>query len=141
MTSVIPNDGSVTSIGDYAFYYCTGLTSITIPDNVTSIGVDAFQGCSSLTDVTMIPGGVTSINERAFCFCSRLTSITLPDSVTSIGEYALNYCNALTSITFEGTVEQWNAIVKGSNWNYYTGEYTIYCSDGEIAKNGTITYN
>ena len=51
--SVIPSDGSVTSIGDYAFYNCNGLTSITIPDSVTSIGSSAFSGCNSLTSITI----------------------------------------------------------------------------------------
>ncbi|MGN0795709.1 MAG: leucine-rich repeat domain-containing protein [Christensenellales bacterium] len=70
--SVIPTDGSVTSIGDYAFFGCNGLTSITIPNSVTSIGDYAFFGCSGLTSIT-IPDGVTSIGERAFYGCSSLT--------------------------------------------------------------------
>ena len=88
LTSVtIPN--SVTSIGLYAFYYCSGLTSVTIPNSVTSIGVAAFSGCSSLTSVT-IPNSVTSIGEYAFYYCSGLTSVTIPNSVTSIGNGAFN---------------------------------------------------
>ncbi len=82
--SVIPDDGSVTSIGYWAFYSCSGLTSVTIPDSVTSIGYGAFYGCSGLTSVT-IGNGVTSIGEDAFYDCSGLTSVTIPDSVTSIG--------------------------------------------------------
>ena len=64
-TSIIPSDGSVTSIGGGAFYNCSGLTSVTIPDSVTSIGSKAFYGCSGLTSVT-IPNGVTSIGKSAF---------------------------------------------------------------------------
>ena len=93
---VIPN--SVTSIGDSVFYGCNGLTSIIIPDDVTSIGKEAFRFCSSLTSIT-IPNSVTSIGNVAFSECSSLTSITLPDSVTSIGDYAFYGCNRLTSIT------------------------------------------
>ena len=63
--SVIPTDGSVTSIGDFAFIGCSGLTSITIPNSVTSIGDSAFVGCSGLTSIT-IPNSVTSIGEYAF---------------------------------------------------------------------------
>ena len=65
---------SVTSIGDYAFYYCSSLTSITIPNSVTSIGGGAFQYCSSLTSVT-IPNSVTSIGEQAFLGCSSLKTV------------------------------------------------------------------
>ena len=76
----------VTSIGDFAFLYCSGLTSVTIPNSVTSIGQSAFSGCSGLTSVT-IPNSVTSIGRSAFGECSGLTSVTIPNSVTSIGEY------------------------------------------------------
>ena len=96
--SVIPDDGSVTSIGDYAFYSCTSLTSVTIPDSVTSIGDDAFSGCSSLTSVT-IPDSVTSIGSSAFRGCTSLTSVTIPDSVTSIGDGVFYNCTSLTSAT------------------------------------------
>ena len=97
---VIPSvyqDGAVTSIGDDAFYGCTGLTSVNIPDSVTSIGGDAFRGCSGLTSVT-IGNGVTSIGDYAFYGCTDLTSVTIPDSVTSIGDYAFYWCSGLTSV-------------------------------------------
>ncbi len=71
--TVIPP--SVTSIGEYAFCGCTGLTSMTIPNSVTSIGDYAFSGCTSLTSVT-IPNSVASIGWCAFSGCSGLTSIT-----------------------------------------------------------------
>ncbi len=78
---------SVTSIGSSAFYGCSGLTSVTIPNSVTSIGSSVFYGCSGLTSVT-IPNSVTSIGEKAFCGCKGLTSVTIPNSVTNIGRYA-----------------------------------------------------
>ena len=69
---------------------------------VTSIKSDAFYGCTKLTSIT-IPDSVTSIGRRTFSYCSSLTSITIPDSVTSIGNGAFSFCTSLTSITFLGT--------------------------------------
>ena len=124
-TSVIPTDGSVTSIGELAFYNCFGLTSITIPDSVESIEYGAFSDCTGLTSVT-IGNGVRSIGDYAFYYCTGLTSITIPDSVasigygafcytgltsinipnsvTSIGSYAFFHCFGLTSITIPDSV-------------------------------------
>jgi hypothetical protein len=97
----IPN--SVTSIGDYAFYGCSSLTSVTIPNSVTSIGKDSFASCESLTSVT-IPDSVTSIGDFSFFYCSSLTSVTIPNSVTSIGDRAFYGCSGLTSVTIGSAV-------------------------------------
>ena len=102
LTSITIPD-SVTSTGYRAFYNCTSLTSITIPESVTSIEVYTFDGCTSLTSVT-IPDSVTSIGSSAFYNCNSLTSITIPDSVTSIGNSAFYNCNSLTSITIPNSV-------------------------------------
>ena len=99
--TIIPN--SVTSIGDYAFYDCSSLTSITIPNSVTSIGYAAFANCSSLTSV-IIGSNVTSIGVCAFQFCSAVSSIIIPSNVTSIGNWAFGDCSSLTSITIPKTV-------------------------------------
>ena len=102
LTSInIPN--SVTNIGSYAFRDCSSLTSINIPNSVTSIGDCTFLDCSSLTSVT-IPNSVTSIGGSAFSACSDLTSINIPNSVTSIGSSAFSYCDGLTSIGIPNSV-------------------------------------
>ena len=94
---------SVTSIGEYAFYGCRGMTSVVIPNSVTSIGDQAFQSCSGLTSV-VIPNSVTSIGNNAFSGCSGLTSVEIPNSVTSIGGFAFDSCSGLTSVEIPNSV-------------------------------------
>ncbi|MGN1112848.1 MAG: leucine-rich repeat protein, partial [Acutalibacteraceae bacterium] len=102
LTSItIPN--SVKSIGEYAFSGCTGLTSITIPNSVKSIGECAFDGCTGLTSVT-IPDSVTEIPYGAFSGCTGLTSVTLPNGISTIDWYAFADCTSLTSITIPDSV-------------------------------------
>ena len=78
-------------IGDYTFYGCSVLTSLTLPSGLTEIGEGAFAACSGLTSLTL-PSGVTWIGHFAFKGCSGLTSITLPSGVTEIGESAFYGC-------------------------------------------------
>ena len=87
----------ITSIGEFAFSGCSGLTSLTLPAGITSIGEYAFYGCSGLTSLTL-PAGITEIGESTFSNCSGLTSLTLPDGITSIGISAFAYCSGLTSL-------------------------------------------
>ena len=123
-TIVIPNEVTynsitynVTSISEYAFVSCTGLTSITIPSSVTSIGSSAFCYCPGLTSVT-IPSSVTSIGDDAFRNCTGLTSISIPSSVTSIGDFALYGCTGLTGPVFNSSIFAYLP----SN---FSGEYSI----------------
>lgn len=154
---------AVKTIGSYAFSNCSNIQSIVLPDSITSIGDHAFEGCSSLESIN-IPRGVKEIGFSAFKSCSALKSIELPDTVTNIQAWTFQDCSSLESITisdsivtiensalrsskelitinFSGTIEQWKNIPKEEYWNLGTGKYTVYCSDGTIARDGTVTYN
>ena len=98
---VIPS--SVTSIGDYAFWYCDSLSEIVIPSSVTSIGDSAFSWCRSLSEI-VIPSSVTSIGDSAFSDCYSLSEIVIPSSVTSIGDNAFYGCDSLSEIVIPSSV-------------------------------------
>ena len=95
----------VTSIGEYAFYQCNSLTSVTIPSSVTEIGGYTFYECYSLAEVT-IPDGVTEIAEYTFLSCKSLTKVTIPEGVTAIGGSAFARCNSLMSVTIPSSVTE-----------------------------------
>jgi len=124
--SKVTGVGTVTSIGDNAFYYCTSLADVVIPDTVTNIGINAFGQCAILTNVT-IPDSVISIGQNAFQYCSRLAdariptnlpniatntfylcinlaSVSIPNSVTNISFQAFSGCFSLGSVTIPGSV-------------------------------------
>ena len=131
---------SVSSIGNYAFYGCAGLTSVAMPDSVISIGEGAFLNCNGLTSVT-ISNSVTSIGNSAFSHCSGLTSITIPNSVVSIGDAAFTCCIGLTSVTIPNSVDSigYDAFYGVNNIVYYgsaTGmPWGAYSANGVIDGN------
>lgn len=126
---------SVTSIGDDAFRGCESLTTVIFAEGsqLTSIGKCAFSNCSNLTDI-IIPAGVTDIGNNAFSDCTSLTTVIFAEGsqLTSIGERTFHECTSLTSITFGGTKAEWRTISKGSDWDTYTDNYTVYCTDGTL---------
>ena len=140
---------SVTKIYAPAFGGCSSLTNITIQSDDIIIDRNVFDGCpietatipalacSDINNPALKTVVITSgeiIYDGAFKDCKSLVSITIPNTVTRIGDEAFFNCTNLTSITFKGTREQWNNIKVGSNWSYKTGDYTIHCTDGDIAK-------
>ena len=126
----------VTSIGDHAFWDCSGLTSVTIPDGVTSIGDSAFSGCTALTSVT-IPGSVTSIGGGAFSGCTSLTSVAIPSSVTEIGGSAFSGCTGLASVTIPDSVTS----IGDSVFSGCTALTAVTISDGVTAIGGSTFSN
>jgi len=108
---------NITSIGNYAFAYCTNLTEVTIPESVTSIGDYAFDGCTGLIEVN-IPSSITSIGLMAFWSCEGLTSVTIGSGVSSIGGTIFGYCNNLNQIN-----------VEESNPNYSSYNGVVYNKD------------
>lgn len=101
--STVTIASGVTSIGNSAFFNCLGLTSVTIPSSVTTIGNYAFVRCTALTSMT-IPSSVTSIGIGAFANCSGLTSVVIPSSVTILQKSVFNTCSGLTSVTIPSSV-------------------------------------
>lgn len=148
LTSITIPD-TMTNIGECAFENCTSLISITIPDSVTSIGRYAFCGTAyynsednwadgvlyignhliaanpdKLAANYIVKTGTRCIAANAFYGCDKLTAITIPNSVTGICRWAFWYCASLETITFKGTEGQWNAIAKGTSWDYNAGSRT-----------------
>lgn len=93
----------ITTIGNSAFYYCTNLRSITIPDSVTSIGEKAFSNCSRLTSI-MIPDSVTNIGKSAFAYCSGLTAISISNKVTRLNTGIFFGCKNVVNIVIPDKV-------------------------------------
>ena len=93
----------LTSIGAEAFYRCSSLTSVVIPDNITQIGYSAFDDCFALTSVNL-PATITFIDGAAFSDCRSLTSITLPEGIPSIGDWFFDNCTGLTEIVIPSSV-------------------------------------
>ena len=103
-------ESGVTRIGDIAFYNCTNVTGVTLPDTLERIGDYAFKNCTSLGYVNF-PASLRGIGNAAFESCEKLTGIRLPDSLTTIGNYAFYRCYGLTSITIPASVSSMGMVV------------------------------
>ena len=99
---IVINYGA-TSIGQWAFYDCSNVTSVTMPSSLKTIGWDAFYGCSSLTDVTF-PNSMESIGTGAFSHCSSLSKVKIPNGITSIGTSTFSGCTNLTEVTIPKSI-------------------------------------
>lgn len=95
---------NVTSIGDYAFERCAGLTNVIIPNSVTSIEDNAFRECISLTNVT-IPNGVTYIGYGVFLKCENLTDVVVPSSVNKMNNMVFYDCKNLKNVTLSSNLK------------------------------------
>lgn len=96
-SAVIPQDESITSIGEYAFAGCKNMKKMIVPNNISNIGYDAFRKCESLEEIT-ICGNIDKISDSLFYGCSSLKTITLPNGITEIGECAFFDCSNLEEI-------------------------------------------
>ena len=127
----------VVRIGYEAFYDCTGLASVAIPNSVTAIDMEAFSCCTGLTSV-IIPNSVTSINDGAFAGCTRLTRITLSSGLTNIGDCVVAGCTELTSIIVaEGNTKYHvagNCLIETARKKLVLG-----CKNSVIPTDGSVT--
>lgn len=129
------NKTKITSIGKDAFKDCMSIRFVYVIDEyLESIGEFAFKDCCNLKLITL-PESLKEIKSQAFWDCDALRTVSFNGTgLTTIGSAAFSGCRNLTSIFYGGTMEQWNAVTKGDNWDNDTGAYTIHCSDGDIAK-------
>ena len=103
----------MTSIGNWAFYNCSQLQSITIPSSVTSIGSYAFYMCNQLQSITFLNQTINFTDSAGlFQICSSLKSIVLPNSITNFGQSIFNSCYSLASITVP------NSVTSIGNWAF-----------------------
>lgn len=156
ITTVVVNEG-ITEIGNYSFYNCTALTSVSLPSTLVSLhgsgtmttSYGCFQGCTALTSITL-PEGLESIGNCAFKDCTALKGITLPNSLTALSYGAFSNCTALVNVTFgnglteTGSNSFYNSGVKNINWSdsiTTVSSYSFYGFQGtELNFPENITY-
>ena len=132
-------DNCIIQTGTNALAVACAGSKVPTDGSITSIAMGACYGYPGTTFI--VPEGAQSIGVAAFGYSETLETITIPSSVTTLSNNALFGCKSLATINYSGTVAEWNNITLSSGWNTDTGEYTIVCTDGTIAKDGTVTYN
>lgn len=136
---------SVSGVGKFAFDGCTSLESFSVgKSNLRYSGRDGvlynkkagaiFRCPLTKSGSFSLPSTVNNITTGAFKGCDKITDVTIPADVTNISDHAFYGCKGITKITFRGTKAQWNAIIKGADWDYGMSGYTVKCSDGDITK-------
>jgi hypothetical protein len=119
---------SISEMGDYQFYNCINLTSVTLSNAIQTISQNAFAGCTNLATVTM-PASAKTIGQYAFANCSKLEAITIPASVETINNNAFDGCSALTKVVLvdgendltigTGGKQIGGDIYDGNSWHYF----------------------
>lgn len=133
----------VSNIGKLPFKSCLKLSLIQVSEdnaNYSSKGGFLFDKAKTrlicvpegVSGFIAVPDGVTELGSLALYNCVNIDSVSIPETLSKIGSNAFHGCSGLTDIYYKGTIEQWNKIEKGENWNIYANEFKVHCSDGEI---------
>ncbi len=125
--------GPLISVGYNVFSDCKKLTTVTFTGEKAVIGQSMFGDCTHLSDVTVL-APLNFVGSNAFSGCVSLEVIRLPEQVGSLDYGAFENCTSLTAIYYGGTVAQWEKVDCRGDWDYNTGAYTVYCTDGTVAK-------
>jgi hypothetical protein len=115
----------------WAFGYCSSLEKAILPPENTVLGTAIFGSCESLVEV-VLPNELDYLLGSEFQLCKSLKKIVIPKSVKRIETYSFFNCISLEELSYEGTVAQWNSVVKEKWWNYNAGIKVVHCSDGDI---------
>lgn len=129
--TVIPEP--VTGPADNEIWYTSSDEDVVTPYTTGDFGAKIVSNTyENGKGIIKFDNNVTRIGDYAIRERYSLTSITIPNSITRLGVQAFSDCSVLTSITFEGTIEEWNNINKGSYWNYNVPATYVQCSDGQV---------
>jgi uncharacterized membrane protein len=115
---------NVQTLGEDAFYYCTSLESVTIPEGITELVGSTFGYCIKLSEINL-PSTLETIGDYAFYCCASLTEVVIPDNVTSIGNYAFFYCQNLKKVTVPTGVSELGTFCLGYTFDSDTSSEVL----------------